>query len=319
MGKIAHAAKPATAPTEKKVVSVKAAAVQNFDDFVTLSWDTTLDQSLIILYGPFGAGKTTTAATVSENFPKGGLPTKKHSGAKPAHVLSDMFWLSFDKGATDGFRERGIAVPEFSVVRFMGDPKLWKKAGFGKAPNIRQAIEFGLNIATAAVAKGAKWVVVDTLTALDSALESYGRSHMPTNNSGDDDTRSMFGAMFYGHKLFHDAVRSLGCGVIYCCHTKDIGDVSKMKPEEKRKLITLVAAGGAELMPALTGKGATVYKGDASLQLAIIAKEIPNKGGLERFAYTIKQQSYEAKNRFELSLEPVERPDLGAMLKKIKG
>jgi hypothetical protein len=263
--------------------------------------------------------------TVSKFFPKTGLPTEKWKGAKPKYVLEDMFWFSFDKGATHGFRERGIAVPEFSVPGFIGSEAQWRKAGFGRKPTIREAIDFGLSLAATAIAKrGVEWLVPDTLSSLDAALEAHGRNNMPKGGAeGDkDDTRKMYGDMFYGHKLFHDAVRSLGCGIIYCCHGKAVDDVAKLKPEEKKRLITLSSAGMPEFLPAITGKGATAYKGDASLQLAIIAKEIPGAKGKERLdrkAYTILQDKWEAKNRFELSLDPIEKPDLGAMLRKIRG
>lgn len=320
MGKVATAqVKPVQAV--KKVVSVKAAAANNFDDFVTLSCDAPESDMEIILYGQYGAGKTTAMATASEFFPKSGLPTAKHKG-KPKYILEDMFWFSFDRGATAGFAERGIAVPEFSVPRFMGDEKLWRKAGLQSRPNIRQAVEFGLNLAAAAVSRGAKWIAVDTLSSFDAGLEAHGRNNMPKGHSqtgGEvDDTRGMFGQMFYGHKLFHDAMRSLGCGLLYSAHAKDMGDISKLKPEEKKRLLTLTASGMPSFMPQLTGKGAGVYKGDASLQLVIMAKRDPSTKKLRREAYTIMQDDWEAKNRFELSLDPVEKPDLGAMLRKIR-
>lgn len=314
MGKVAT---QTIKPAEKKV-SVKASAANNFDEFVTLSYDAPLTDMEFILYGQYGAGKSTAMMTVSEFFPKTGLPTTKHTGAKAKYVLEDMFWFSFDRGATAGFRERGIAVPEFSVPTFQGDEKLWRKAGFASKPSIRQAVDFGLNLAAAAVAKGAKWIAVDTLSSFDAGLEAFGRNNMPTNSAGDQDTRAMFGQMFYGHKLFHDALRSLGCGLLYSAHAKDMGDISKLKPEEKKRLITLTAAGMPSFMPLLTGKGAGVYKGDASLQLVIIAKKDPSTKSLRREAYTVMTDDWEAKNRFELSLKPVEEPHLGNMLRKIR-
>lgn len=319
MGKIDKTAQVAAAPVVKKI-AVKASAVENYDEFVILSSEAPLTDIEIILYGQFGAGKTTAMGTASKHWPKTGLPTEKWKGTKPKYVLSDMFWFSFDRGATDGFRERGIAVPEFSVPRFIGTPALWKKAGYTKKPSIREAVDFGLNLAATAIAKhGVEWVAVDTLSSFDASLEAYGRDNMPRSEQKDvDDTRAMYGQMFYGHKTFHDKMRSLGCGLLYSAHAKDMGDLSKLKPEEKKRLITLTAAGMPAFMPQLTGKGAGVYKGDSSLQLVIHAKRLPNGGGLLREAYTVLQD-WEAKNRFELSLNEVEKPDLGMMLKKIRG
>jgi hypothetical protein len=321
VGKTVKAAMPATPAT--KLVSVKASAVQNFDELVTLSYEALLDAIIILLYGQFGAGKSTAMMTVSKHFPKTGLPTEKWRGNKPKHVLEDMFWFSFDRGATDGFRERGIAVPEFSVPTFMGKEKLWRKAGYSMKPNIMQAVDTGLQLAATAVSRGVEWIAVDTISTFDAALETHGRKNMPRSESKDsDDTRAMFGQMFYGHKLFHDGLRSLGCGILYSAHAKDMGDISKLKPNEKQRLITLTAAGMPSYMPQVTGKGAAVYKSDASLQLVIHAKRLPKdakgKSAMVREAYTVKED-WESKNRFELSLDPVEKPDLGLMLKKIRG
>lgn len=316
MGKVSQPVKKAV----PKMAMVRAPAAHNYDDFVRLSWDAPEDDRTIILYGQYGAGKSTTALSVSEHFPKTGLPKEKWKGAKPKYICSDMFWFSFDRGATDGFRERGIAVPEFSVPAFMGQEKLWKKAGFAKQPTIMQAVDFGLNLAVKAVSSGARWFVADTISSFDKSLESYWREHMPQSESKDkDDTRAMYGKLFNAHKLFHDATRTLGCGVIYCMHAKALGDTSKMTLEEKRRLISLSAAGLPSLMPDVTGKGAGVYKGDASLQLVIVVKQIPNSKALSRRALTVLQNEWEAKNRFELSLLPEEDADLGVMLRKIRG
>lgn len=319
MPKLTVVPPPKIAPAVSKKALVRANAVQNFDDFVPLSWDETLERLTILLYGQYGAGKTTTAATASAFFPKTGLPKERYKGSKPKYVLEDMFWLSFDRGATHGFRERGIAVPEFSIPAFMGDKKLWSKAGLGSKPTIRQAVDFGLNLAVTAVSKGARWIVGDTITSFDASTEGYEREHMPTNASGDDDTRKMYGNIFASHKAFHEKLRALGCGLILCVHAKALDDVGKMSADEKRRLIALSAAGMPQFMPAITGKGNSVYKGDADLELVIIAKEVVNKGGLDRKAYTVLKEGWEAKSRFELSLDAVEEPDLGQMFRKIQG
>src|SRR5512140_2250656 len=76
------------------------------------SADETLVNPVIVIHGPYGAGKTTCAASASEFFPD--ELTTKRVGAKGKLVeLEDMVWLAFDNGALDGFRERGLRVMSF--------------------------------------------------------------------------------------------------------------------------------------------------------------------------------------------------------------
>lgn len=293
--------------TLERAALVRKKVVADYDSLVRLSWEVVCDYTFL-LFGQFGVGKTTMAASASEAWPKGGLPKVRHKGAKPSAVLEDMFWISADKGATRSFRERGISVPEFSIPAYLSQ---------NRHANITNALEKAIELAVVAVSKRkAKWVVVDTLTSVDGALESHWRRNCPETKSGKDDTRRMYGNVFYGHKLLNDALITVGAGVIVCCHAKAIDDISKLSEEEKRRVITLTAIGMPEFLPAITGKGATAWKAHVDLQLALVAKDVP-RTGLVRRAYTISK-GWETKSRFELSL-PVELPcDIGKIREMVE-
>jgi hypothetical protein len=302
-----------------KLTPVKKEAVKPVGSLFAPSSEQDLTQTIIVLHGQFGAGKSTTAASVSKYFPDP-LPTKKESKVK--YDLKDVLWISFDRGGTHGFRERGINVPVFDIHKFRSDRELWKSAGYAQQPNIFQAAEKAAKEAAKLVEAGeVKWVVVDTVSSMDSELVTYYEQHAPQGRGGTTDTWAVYRSLLQAHKLFHDQITLLPCGIIFCCHSMSAGDDSQLTPDQKAKKLSLTMPGMPGIIPAITGKGAGVYKAHADVQLYIHASpKIGAKGQLERWAYPVKSdQGGEAKNRFELSLEPKEEPNLRKILGKITG
>ena len=270
----------------------------------------------IILHGQPGSGKTTTAVSASSYFPDK-LPDKKCS--KITHKLEDMLFLAYDKGATIGLKERGISVQQFDVRSFRGDERQWIRE-FDTRPTIFEASEFGLKVLMDEIRGNTKiqWVVVDTISALDRDLVTYYLENAPLSKKGEPDTRGAYGLVLCAHKLFHDAVLSLGCGIVYCCHSMTAG--TELSPAQEAVKMTITMPGSPDILPAITGKGALAYKGDSTLELFIHAQPIPGgKGKLQRWAYPVlhPEHSAEAKNRMELSLEGKEEPHLGKIIKKL--
>mgnify|MGYP001612449869 CR=1 FL=1 len=282
------------------------------------SWDDNVAESLCMLVqGQYGSGKSTLAATLSRYFPKEGLTTQKHKGP-PKHDLKDLFWLCFDKGALSGLKERGIAVPRFDVRTHMAE----------KRCTVMQAVEAGLRAAEQAVRGGALWVIPDTLSKYDEMLDAYWQAALLSDKGATaSDNKAIeavqipkYGRMFACHKLLHDNLMSLSCGVCYLTHSRaqiDLGLGQADDREKQRKVRqTLANASGGILVPYITGKGAGVYKADARLQLFV--KTVPGPGGkLTREVWAESREGYETKNSFELSITGKQEAHLGKLLAKI--
>lgn len=286
------------------------------------SWDDKLTENLCaIVQGQFGAGKTTFAATVSKFFPTV-MPTTKHKGP-PKHILKDVFWLCYDKGALLSFKERGIAVNRFDVRQYMAE----------KRATVMQSTEVGLRECAKAVEAGASWIIVDTVSTFDKMLDAYWQAMLLADKGLKEanDSKSAnklieevqipkYGRMFTCHKMLHDNLMALGCGVIYLTHSKALIDLglgsSDDKEKQKKVRQTTQTASGGVLVPDITGKGTGVYKADARLQLVVRATK--GAAGMVRSVSAEPVDGYETKNSWELSIKGPQEPNLAKIIAKIE-
>ena len=304
------------------VKPVKQQAVPQKSSYSGSSWDDALTENLVmIVQGQYGAGKTTLAATLSKFAPVP-WPMTKHKGP-PKHTLKDLYWLCYDKGALLSFKERGIAVPRFDARIYMAEKKC----------SIMQATEAGLMNVEKAVAAGAEWVVVDTLSTFDKALDAYWQQALLADKGLKDGNmdKSMnklieevqipkYGRMFVCHKMLHDNLMRMGVGVCYLTHSKanidlGLGTQDDRDKQKKVKAMTQTATSGI-LSPDITGKGAGVYKADARLQLVVNATKGVG-GKLVRSVSLDPLGGYETKNSFELSIVGTQEANLRTILAKI--
>jgi len=288
----------------------------DYKQFQRSSYEEPFWQSLrLVIHGKFGVGKTALAATASEYFPEK-WPTERHKGAEPKYVLKDMFFINVDDKATAGFRERGIAVSQFDLPYFMATKEDesgfgWGPAGFSRAPTIMQAANFALNVAES---MSPRFLVVDTVTALDRSFVHYWNANCPMRG-GQKDTQSMYGEVRNWHSEFAEACRNVAPCVIWTCHSTVIAETSRDTPVSAAQKDVLRTAEGGFIAPDITGKGKSGYKAHASLQLAVLAKRTPQ--GLQRYVSPIWTKDHETKNRWELSLGDTEEPYLRKMFQKI--
>jgi hypothetical protein len=280
------------------------------ESYVTMSHEEPVEQSLVlVIHGQMGAGKTTLASTASSKFPDT-LPTERAApGEAPKYVLDDMAWLSFDPKATAGFRERGVTVPNFDVPHFRGTEDLWKAAKFARQPTIFQAAEFGLQ---QLLARKPKWLVIDTVSTFDLGLNEYYSKTESSNKF------EKYNKIFGAHKAFYNICASAGCAVIFICHSK--AEIESDDSDAAAKQDVLRTAAGGNIVPEITGKGKLVYKGAASMQLAVLTKTVRDgkRKVLERYVSPIKTAGHETKNRWELSLGDKEEAHLGKILAKVR-
>lgn len=287
------------------------------------SWDDGFEALVAIIQGQFSAGKTTLAATVSKYAPDPWPTTRHNPKAPPKYNLKDLFWLCYDKGALLSFKERGIAAPRFDVRKFMAERKV----------GVMQATEAGLREAEKAVQGGAEWVVVDTLSTFDKMLDAYWQAALLADKGLKDSNLDKsanklieevqipkYGRMFTCHKMLHDNLMQLGCGVLYLTHSKALIDLGlgsaddKTKQKQVRQTVSTATSG--VLVPDITGKGAGVYKADARLQLVIRATKGAS-GKLVRSVMAEPFDGYETKNSWELSIVGPQEANLKKVLAKI--
>jgi hypothetical protein len=188
-------------------------------------------------------------------------------------TLTDMLWLSFDSGATEGFKQQGMTVPELRLAQ-EGDQLLKVIA---EAPMLaKKAIETA----------GVKTVVVDTITAFDEQLVNYWRQKGL-------EKWDLFGAVKASHYKFAMAVKALKAHVVFIAHAKALMDAADATQTAK-----IQAAGYAKIVPDITGGALNHYRRDSSFILPCVAGKENNEEG--RWFYSLSSKGYEAKSRYVL-------------------
>lgn len=229
----------------------KPAVTKAKPNIVRSSDDLALERYRMTTHGGPGHGKTFFAATASEFWPKVTPAAKKMA-------LSDMLWVAFDAGAVVGFRELGIAIPNVIDVRWLMTPA---KKGEEKpyARTILDAINIVVAAASEQVSNGdIKWVVVDTVSMLDKALNDYWEKNCPSTKSGAKDKFAMYRCIQYSHRLFHEAMQLLDCHVHFLCHTKARIEAAPGEDDQKNRQKAAALPGDNDLIPDITGGGAGI-------------------------------------------------------------
>lgn len=256
----------------------------------------------ILVQGPTKVGKTFLAATISEYYPEE-LP------AKDWVDLKDLVWISWDAGATDGFRDEKLRVDVINPTDMIAE--------FG-APRtilllpqiVRKYVQEG----------GKKWVVVDTVSMLDVYLLGHFTDNPIRNNKGEVDTQAKFGAVLANHQAFYRGIRTTGASAIWLTHSKVTGDTSR---NERLALTEMTQhADPSDIIPDITGKGAKVYTGNSSEQFVLLAKKIPGKKGgesLKRVLYPFGNGQFQGGTRFGRTRNFEEEPHLGKLLRRDRG
>jgi len=262
---------------------------------ITMSNELTLEDQIVSVHGPRGSGKTTLAASVSTAASKVWPPAKK--AAKPV-VIKDMLWLGFDAGATSCLADRGYRVGVLDYGRM-------KRGGMDVTKIIDTMVR---EVTVWAAAHPGGWIVADTITALGKELEVYWG---PRTSDG----FKKWAAVLETHQRFYSALRAASGRLIFLFHSKDkFAEDDKAKKKEQAKR----SPGNPNIVPAISGSGGDTYLDNSSLILTMAARRETGKKTLRREVYTETTASSEAKNRFSLTLDPIEEPHLGKMWAKIE-
>jgi hypothetical protein len=197
--------------------------------------DTTTGRDQSILFSPFGVGKTTMALTASSDCPAHLTSTIQAPPAStPMVTISDMAWIAYDRNALKGFANLKVRVPllfDLSTV----------------APN--KIVEETLDILKHLQTEKTPHVVLDTLTALDTALNNRHRAKQSQK-------MQFYDAILSDHMRIYEALRMTSAEVQLLAHVKaafDADDAAKAK----RQTLEM-----PDFAAAITGQAGGRYKAD---------------------------------------------------------
>jgi hypothetical protein len=245
---------------------------------------------LLQLIGPSKQGKTTCASTISAFCPDE-LPAKEKT------YLKDTVFIQIDSDGVASLRKQNLVpyVLDLSMktvyVEFM---KAFKEG----ITSIRERVTAG----------EIKYVVLDTLTALDKMIVSNAQKTITDNR--------VWNAILGQHMDVALALKSLPCTIVVCTHTKYIGAFGGQDTPEliaKRKATAM--PGRADIGMAMTPSAADYWKTQVSATFPIYSIPEEKGKGFKHVLLTVPKYGFECGHRYA-NLEEEERPHLRLLLQK---
>lgn len=311
----APALKIVAPPQEAGVSKVKAKSTVDIEGMRS-SDDILKERMMFTVHSQPGMGKTFFALTASAQCPE------DMSKKQPKRIdITDMVWMSCDRGATDGFKERGINAPYVVDLNWLMRPPM-KGEDKPYASNILDALPMMIDIAYQRVEQGeTRCVVVDTVSSIDRKLNTYWEDHVPLSKGGKEDRFAMYRLIGKYHSQFYEAMSLFPCHVIFLAHTK--AQIEGDDDNSKAKFKAASLAGDNELAPSITGKSLETYTANVSVEFALQALRAPgwkpgDAANFSRYVLPIGGNGFRGKNRFQLGLSTKEEAHLGKIIKKIE-
>lgn len=254
-----------------------------------LTKDNMFEPLRAVVYGPRGSGKTSVALTLSAKCPE-----NVALNTKPVE-LDDLFFILFDEGGLDTVAGYNISVPYINLAGIAPD-KI--EVEFHKAlDTAKQRAKDGVT----------KSIIIDTYSSWDQIQEFQ----CVTEAAGGNTQRS-YGKLAESHsKAYYRATVGNPANLLVLCHAKFLIESDDKKNESQ------TAPGKPEVIPQITGKGASKWLNNVSLELPLLASTV--NGKVTREFYTKTYAGWEAKVRGSTSLAPKEPADFRTFLKKLKG
>ena len=261
-----------------------------------------------LYYGPRRAGKTVLGATASEQWPE----DRKAGSGGTTITLEDILWVPFDAGALDALS--GFNVEVENVVNVNAAFEYYNDNASAALSLIEEAIA---NVLTKN--DSIRFVVIDTLSQLDSQLEAYYHGVV-------DDSQTLYRSMLGRHRNFASFLKTMPATPIELCHSRLVGEARGKKGDEANAKKRDKAAKAAkyfvvpEAEPAITGKGGEIYRANTSIQGVVLANNNAVSRALERRVFFRLKDGFEASSRFETVLDTDgkgEEPNLRAIYRKV--
>ena len=205
-----------------------------------------------MIFGPFGVGKTSMAATASEDAPAHlSCVVQAPPAGTALATLRDMAWIGFDRNALAGFASIGLRVPNYYDLSNVAPAKV-----------LTELLEVLAKVRTDKLPH----VVVDTLTAFDTQLQISHRLKATVNKM------AFYDAVLSDHMRAYDALRQTDASIQLLAHVKaafDADDAAKLK----RQMMEI-----PDYAAQVTGQAGGRYKADCDNILMLRRKRMVAAG-----------------------------------------
>jgi hypothetical protein len=262
------------------------------------------------VYGETGAGKSSFAASLSQYWPSDAFTRAKKGGTKIN--LADCYPLLADADGLAALSTKGITMPHYDLLAVMTERDTWQAVGLRAQPSFWDAVMHYPKVLAKRVQSGETTIGgVDTVSGLDPFLFDACAHASPPG-----DTRALFGLMLRRWRELHIALRLSRAVLVYQFHTRAV-DPTTQSDGAQAKNSTVLAIGGAHIMPDVQGSGPKIFYRD-STQIFYLRATL-GKAGVQRTVLTrVNDLGCMVKNRYEDALDPVEPPDFRAILTKVR-
>ena len=263
------------------------------------------------IHGHPGSGKTFAALQASESWPKD-LAAHKATG-KIAH-LDDLVYVEWDRQGAVGIMPHGIRLKyRVSMTDLAFEKGDLVDAMAKMSKDLYALVQEDQNI---------KYVVHDTVTRMDSMIETYcfDPKRATLDRNGEVDGQRTYGKVATIHHEYQRSAVTLPDRIsnIFLFHQKVMDERVGEKDAKRRKdLILKMGDQTTRVVPAITGKSANVYLADSSIEF--VCKAIAKKGeDPRRWLYAATIDGERAKNRLQGVFDEKEPADMGHIIAKAR-
>lgn len=271
----------------------------------------TFTNSVVLVYGPPGVGKTTLFLTAADKF--AGLA---HKGERI--FCDDLCVIQMDPGGTDGFKSNGYNCHVIDYRAILADVK-----------DPAEAASISIELARQT---GANKYALDTISQLDFDLNKYltENEQLYTTSGGAVDTQKKWMILSSVHGDVYNNFMTLPGLKFALGHAKVLTDdlnlanaqTDRQKAEKKmmERKDKIANVGNPSVILDITGKGKAFWDRANSLQIYVTTVENPSTKAIERKLVTGYNAATDAsaKNRFE-ALVPVNPEfNMGKIIKAIR-
>jgi hypothetical protein len=253
----------------------------------------------ILLYGAPKIGKTLTCTTFSAQAPEK-LPADKLTR------IEDGYWAVFDREGTETLTNFKLEVDQIDLSVDMGD--------FDKL--LKGCKEFHATLSERVKSGKTKYVVIDTYTAFDEAINTHLRKQIDQASN----PAPFSNAMLARHMDFINPLRDLPVTVIFVAHAKSnvpFMDGKEGESERIRRAASAMSGDGGKMTTALGSRLGNFLKGQAGYILPMVA--LAEKGKeTKRFIMPYGGRGYEGGGRAPPGLDQDEPAHLGKLFEKIR-
>lgn len=264
----------------------------------------TIPRAHIALIGKPKSGKTTTAASMSQFYPK--------ELGKKWVKLEDVIWIPVDEGATVPL---GLSKLEVQSIPFAA-----LLAEHGILEGINRAFDMAFDHTTKDSV-----VVLDTGTVMDTMLMDYWEDHAPSTRSGSRDSFAIARLMTVHSRRLEQKLMDMGCHVIINMHGKPVSQPQQNDPmgvvlsKEAQKAAGQMPGGGAVRPGYYYNEVANLWRQNLD---CIFYTKATVKGKSRTYQLICEPGSeadqHEVGSRWLAVTQPVEEPNLRAIYKRVE-